>query len=89
MNEEMVVGRLKAYVVENFLYARPDFELEADTPLIQKGIIDSMGVMELIEFINDEWSIQVEDEEITQENLGTLGTIARFLAQKTPVELSA
>ena len=74
--------RTRAYVRANFLYMRPDFVLGDDDPLLAKGVIDSMGVMEMIGFLTSEFGIAVADEEVTEENLGSLQAIARFVAAK-------
>ena len=42
-----------------------------------------MGVMEMIEFIESEFGVSVDDTEITEENLGTLNAIARYIAART------
>jgi acyl carrier protein len=79
---EDVLERVRAYVLKDFLYARPDVSLGEEDSLLTNGIIDSMGIMELIAFVESEFAITIEDEEITEENLGTLGAIARFVAGK-------
>ena len=80
MNE--ILERTRAYVRDNFLYMRPDFVLGDDDPLLAKGVIDSMGVMEMIGFLGSEFGITVADEEVTEGNLGSLQAIARFVAAK-------
>ena len=67
-----------------FLYARPDFDLSPDLPLLERGVVDSTGVVELVEFLQDEFKIKVADDDITEENLGSIGAIARFVARKRP-----
>jgi len=53
-----------------------------DDPLLAKGVIDSMGVMEMIGFLTSEFGIAVADEEVTEENLGSVSAIARFVTGK-------
>jgi acyl carrier protein len=77
-----ILERTRAYVTANFLYMRPDFALGDDDALLAKGVIDSMGVMELIGFLSAEFGITIADEEITEANLGSLQSIARFVAMK-------
>ena len=43
--------RVKGYIMENYLYTRPDFDLGMNDRLLGAGIIDSMGVIELLEFV--------------------------------------
>ena len=61
-----------------------DFVLNDDASLMGNGIVDSMGVMEMIEFIESEFGVKVDDTEITEENLGTLNAIARYVAARIP-----
>ena len=82
MKQDEVLSRTRAYVKENFLYTRPDFELDNDQPLMEAGVIDSMGVMELLDFIQDEFGVMVADDEITEDNLGTLNAIASYVTAK-------
>jgi acyl carrier protein len=77
-----IVDRTRAFVVENFLYARNDVELTLDDALLEQGIIDSMGVVELIAFIEDEFGIEVGDDEVTEQNFGTLADIATYVLSK-------
>ena len=80
--EDSIVRRVRDYVKATFMYTRPDAELGLEEPLIGSGIVDSMGVMELIEFLEAEFGIVVGDDEITEENLGTLAAIRGFLLSK-------
>jgi acyl carrier protein len=82
MNATNVMERTENYVRENFLYARPDFVLEPDHPLIGKGVLDSMGVMELVAFIADEFGVTIGDEDITEQNLGSLTAIAAYVTKQ-------
>lgn len=77
-----IIERARAYVLENFLYARTDVQLTDTDPMLERGIIDSMGVLELISFIQDEFGIKVGDDEITEEHFGTLAGIASYVVSK-------
>jgi len=83
MNKEEVLARLRGFIEENFLYMRPDFELGLDDTLMGNGVVDSMGVMELIQFLEDAFGIVVEDADITEENIGTLNAIADYVLAHT------
>jgi acyl carrier protein len=74
--------RVWAYIVENFLYMRPNFQVDPDDSLLRRGVFDSLGVMELIGFIEEAFHVRIEREEITEENFGTLNSIARYILEK-------
>ncbi len=82
MDQPDILVRTRAYVHETFLYMRPGFALGDGDRLLQRGVIDSMGVMELIGFLRSEFGVVVADEDITEQNLGTLADIARYVAAK-------
>lgn len=82
MNEESIVARTRAYIQTSFLQARPGFALGDTDPLFANGIIDSMGALELLAFLEHEFGIVVADDDVTEQNIGTLADIARFVASK-------
>jgi acyl carrier protein len=82
MSTTDVLTRVREFVHDNFLYMRPDFQLGDDDRLLGNGVIDSMGVMELTEFLSDEFGIRIADVEITETNLGTLRSITRYVEAK-------
>jgi acyl carrier protein len=61
---------------------RPGFVLGDDDRLLERGIIDSMGVLELIAFLETEFGVAVGDDDVTEENLGTLASIDRYVASR-------
>lgn len=70
------------YIRENFIFGRKDFELKPDQSLIENGIIDSTGILELVMFLEETYSIQINDEELVPENLDSIDNIMRFLVTK-------
>ena len=87
MTMDDVVERTRAFVQTTFLYTRPDFRIGVDYSLLGNGIIDSMGALELLEFLQAEFGLSIADDEVTESNFGTLSSIARFvLAKRTMVE---
>ena len=79
INRHTVIDRLREYVQENFLYMRQDIQLGDGESLLERGIIDSLGVMELIGFVQSEFGVEVQDDMITEEHFGSLAAIANFV----------
>jgi acyl carrier protein len=73
---------LKSYLIENVLIGSSDEALQPDDSFLQKGILDSTGILEIIEFIERRYGIKFADDEITPENLDSLNLIAAFIAKK-------
>jgi acyl carrier protein len=82
MSEREIIDRTRTYVRENFLYMRPDWKLGDDDPLLGSGVIDSIGVIELVEFLQQAFGFAITEDEITEENLGSLAAIGRFVHGK-------
>ena len=83
MTEEEIRSRVWTFLSETFLYMRPDFRVDPDDSLLRTGVMDSLGVMEVIEFVEEIAGIQVAEDEITEANFGTLNAIARYIMRKT------
>jgi len=81
--EREISSRVRAFLQDNFLYLRPaDFSLHDDDRLMERGVIDSMGVVEVISFIEDTFAIRVQEDEISEANLGSVGAIVAFVCRK-------
>jgi len=77
-----VIERVRNYVYENFLYMHAKFELRDDDRLLEKGVIDSMAIVEMISFIESEFGIRANEDEVSEANFGSLSGIARFVGEK-------
>ena len=73
--------KIRTFVVENFLFGN-NVNLEETTSFLEEGIIDSTGVLELVGFIEEEFSIIVEDEELIPENLDSIYNVTAYLEKK-------
>jgi acyl carrier protein len=75
-------NKVREFLRENFLYLRPDLHLGDDDRLLERGIIDSMGIVELITFLEESFDVQIAEDEISEANLGSLSAIIGFVAAK-------
>lgn len=74
--------RIRQFIIDTFAVDGQSGALTADTPLIESGIMDSMGVVEVVEFLEDEFGIEVDDDEIVPENMNSIGGLVQFVAAK-------
>jgi acyl carrier protein len=72
---------IKNFIVENFLFGDAG-ELNEDTNLFDKGIVDSTGVIELVSYLEIYFNIIIEDNELTKDNFSSIGKMAQFLQVK-------
>ncbi len=73
------------FITTNF-YPGEDFVLAEDTSLLDSGLIDSTGVLELITFLESEFAITIEDLEVVPENLDTLARLTAFVTRKQAIQ---
>ena len=74
--------KIRAYLDQNFLYMMPNFVLEDDDRLLERGVVDSMGIVEMLTFLEDEFGVKAADEEISEANLGSVRAIVQFVSAK-------
>lgn len=79
---EAVRTDIRAFIEDNFLYMNPDAELADGDDLLAKGIVDSLGFVELVEEVETRYEVGVDDVEITEENFGSIDAIARYVSGK-------
>ncbi len=82
LEREDLVNEIRDYICGTMLIGLSDQSIEADESLVQRGVVDSTGVLELVEFLQDRYGIRVEDEEITTDNLDTLDSITAYVQRK-------
>ena len=72
---------VRHFIAEKFLFGDGE-EFKEDTSLLEEGIVDSTGILELVMFLEEAYGIKIEDEELIPQNMDSLQNIARFLDSK-------
>ncbi len=73
---------IRDFVARNLLYNDTGFTYADDTSFLQEGIIDSLGVLELVEFIQKTFGLRVGQQEVTTANFDSVAKLAAFVRQK-------
>lgn len=81
-NQGFVKKSLRDFVTENFLPFSGLETFEDADSLLENGIIDSTGVLELLEYIEEHFCLQVEDSEVIPENLDSIDNLMDFITEK-------
>jgi acyl carrier protein len=84
-----VRGDLRRFVVDNFLFGREDASLTDDASFLERGIIDSTGVLELIDFLESHYRIKLAPDELVPENLDSIGSLTTLVMRKQPARPAA
>jgi acyl carrier protein len=74
--------RLKDYITREFMYDKSEMALANDLPLIDAGIIDSLGIFTLIAFIETELKVKVKPDDVVIENFETIDTIKQLIMNR-------
>jgi acyl carrier protein len=77
-----VKEHIRAYVEENFLFSDNGFEPDDSASFLDEGIIDSTGVLELVLFVEEEFGIQVADEEIVPANFDSVNNLEAYIQRR-------
>ena len=81
MEQHMIEARIRKFIGDHFASARWR-ELGVQDALLENGIIDSLGVLELVSFMEETFGITVMDEELLPENFQSIERLTRFVKNK-------
>lgn len=73
------------FIVENYLFGDAARTPLDDESLVEAGLVDSTGILELIEFLEEHFGIHVSESETVPENLGSISALTRFVEAKKTV----
>ena len=79
MNEKS--ESVKSFIIDNFLFGDAD-GLTDEMSFIDEGIIDSTGILELVGYLEETFSIKIEDQELIPENFDSVNNISQYLHRK-------
>ena len=74
--------KIREFIEETFLFGASDTTVQEDESLLDSGIIDSTGVLELVAFLESEFGFDVKDDELMPENLDSIDNLVAFVAKK-------
>lgn len=73
---------LTQYVAQELLAEPNGFDLSADDNLLLSGLIDSLGIVRLVAFIEEQFNVEVLPEDVTLDNFSTINVIAGYLQSR-------
>jgi acyl carrier protein len=80
----IIEQQLRQFVVDNFMFGQDGDGLANDDSFLDRGIVDSMGVLELVGFLEESYGIKVQDQELIPANLDSIDNVVKFLERKLP-----
>ncbi|MCW8855328.1 MAG: acyl carrier protein [Gammaproteobacteria bacterium] len=73
---------IREYILENFLFTDDQSLLSSEDSFMEKGIIDSTGILEVIFFLEEKFNVKVDDDEMIPENLDSVKNLVAFVGSK-------
>jgi acyl carrier protein len=80
---------LRQFVTDNFMFGKPCAGFADDDSFIERGIIDSTAVMELVAFLEERYRIKLQDRELIPDNFDSINKLARFVASRLEPKFTA
>ena len=77
-----ITEQIRTYILQNILLGSAEKTLADDDSFLEKGLIDSTGILELVSFVEDEFGIEVGDEELIPDNFDSVGKLAVYVQSK-------
>ena len=75
---------IRTYIAKNLLFSNNGYPYADDVSFLEEGIVDSMGIMELVMFVGETFGITVEDEELVPDNFDSVSRVAAYIRRKAP-----
>ncbi len=82
MDKQNTTSKIKTFLAQQFPMTK---NVSNDEPLLKNGLIDSLGILDLVTFVENEFGIQVSDEDLLPENFGSIHSLTNFVHNKTEI----
>jgi len=86
-NASEIESLLKKFIAEKLLVSEEGFQYGNDVSFLAEGIIDSIGVMELVSYVGDTFNITVDPQEVVPENFDSVSRLVDYVQRKRSVAL--
>ncbi|MGO9585221.1 MAG: acyl carrier protein [Limisphaerales bacterium] len=81
-NQPNLESEIRKFITENMLFSADGFNYDDNDSLLEAGIVDSIGVMELVTFVNQTFKIAVPPEDISPDNFDSIARLANYIRLK-------
>jgi len=79
---EDIAQKIRTFVIDNLLFGQEGDGFSNEDSFLESGMIDSMGILSLVEFVTETFAISIDDRDIVPENWDSVSRIARFVQAK-------
>lgn len=79
-----VEEHIRQYILQSPRWFGPPEKLTPDYPLIENDVLDSLGIFEMITFVEAQFGVTIDDQDLAPENFATIADVARLVSEKKP-----
>jgi acyl carrier protein len=80
---------IRTFIAEKILFSNNGYGYADNASFLEEGIVDSMGIMELVMFVEETFGITVEDEELVPDNFDSVSKLAAYIRRRSHVLVAA
>ncbi len=77
-----VMTEIRRFIIDNFLFGKDEGMIEDNGSFLEKGLIDSTGILELVAFVEEKFGIRVPDEDLVPDNFDSVSNLAGYIDRK-------
>jgi len=81
-DEKKIVDIIRKFIINNFILSNHKENIDANKSLYENGIVDSTGVLEIVDFLEETFGIKIEDDELIPDNLDSIRKMSEFVQRK-------
>ena len=78
-------AKIREYIAKNLLFSDNGFAYDDDDSFLEEGIVDSLGIMELVMFVEENFGVTIEDHEIIPDNFDSVNKLTNYVHSKQAV----
>jgi acyl carrier protein len=78
----MIEEKIRGFILEELSFDGAGTSLADDFPLLERQVVDSLGLFQLVGYLETEFGVEILDEELIPQNFGTIQDIARLIREK-------
>ncbi|GMV32605.1 MAG: acyl carrier protein [Chloroflexi bacterium] len=77
-----IENKIRKFLSENFILSEQANQLSPSDSFLEKGIIDSTGILELVFFVEDQFNVQIDTAEVLPENFDSIQNLSAYIRRK-------
>ena len=77
-----IEGKIAGYIAENILFSKNGYPHSSEDSFLENGIVDSMNVLELVMFVEENFGFKVKDDEILPDNFDSVSRLAAYIRSR-------